>query len=615
MWSCTRLRVNGKHWRQSTNKTTERPTHYVSSFADPAVCYHPSVYICPYLFFKVQLQNLRQRLSRPLATNIVFGLAWAILFVMYFPAAKAGFVADYTGWLDQTLKFGFWDNINRTHYRVQSLYQFTQLNTWLFHQVAGTHPWPWHLLFITLHAANCSLLYRLCVRLLKDSGVASASVISLTGTALFCISPYAAEVIVWEPSFHYLQGMLLLLLILNCTQEYIHTEKNKYLWFAGILFFLSTFSLEIFYITPWLVACMAVFYRLNDAFHKRTFTKLLAYISIPQILLFILHLCMFRLYYGTWVAHIGKGAVSNALQEGLGKPAKHLFHTLILGRFFTNTQKHIVYGWLDATAGVITFYCIVIIVCTYIILRFRAMQGKGKVASLLFMWLLITLALLVPLWFGDIMLIIYDRYTYFANAFVYMILALLISYISLSAIRIGIITLYALINLRFAIQLSRYWMKSERIISSLLHTFPYSADKTIILLDLPQNMQGAAMIGAEEESEFKMMHDNLLPAQPIKPKVYDAMAYNMLTPDDGAHITVLNDSTIQVTLNQWGTWWWYAMQGGHSYSNSDYTINMKDQGHMYELTLRKPASEFLLLFQTGHRWHTVDMGKTGIEQY
>lgn len=563
----------------------------------------------------MQLQNIRQRLSKPISTDIVFGALWLVLFVLYFPAAKAGFVADYTGWLDQTLKYGFWDNINRTHYQVQSLYQFTQLNTWLFHQVAGTHPWPWHLLFITLHAANCSLLYRLCVRLLKDSGVASASVISLAGTVLFCISPYAAEVIVWEPSFHYLQGMLLILLILNWAHSYIHTVNKVYAWLAGITFLLSTFSLEIFYITPWLVLSMAVFYRLNDAFNKHTVTKVLKFISLPQALLFIAHLGIFRLTYGTWVAHIGKGAMSTALQEGLGKPAKHLFHTLLLGRFFTNSGKHIVYGWLDSTSGIILFYGVVVALLAFIVIHFRSMQGKGRVASLLFAWLLITLALLVPLWFGDILLIVYDRYTYFANAFVYMLLSLLISFISLTAIRIGIIAVYALVNLRFTMQLSRYWMKSERVITSLLHSFPYTSTKTIILLNLPQNMQGAAMIGAEQESEFKMMHDDLLPDEKIKGQVYDAMAYNMLTPADGANVTVLNDSTIQVTLNQWGTWWWYAMQGGHSYSNTDYSINMKDAGHQYELTLKRPARGYLLLFQVGDQWKAVDLSKPGVEQY
>lgn len=564
--------------------------------------------------YPLQLQKARQLLANPISTDIVFAAMWAVLFVLYLPAANAGFVADFTGWLDQTLHYGFWDNINRTHYKVQSLYQFTQLNTWLFFQLAGARPWPWHLLFITLHAANASLLYRLCVRLLKDSGVASASVISLAGTLLFAITPYAAEVVVWEPSFHYLQGMLLLLLILNWSLSYIHTEKKLYLWLAGISFLLSTFSLEIFYITPWLLLGMAVFYRLNDSFSKRVFTRVVGFIFLPQLLMFGMHLVIFKITYGAWIAHIGNGAVSTALQDGLGKPAKHLFHTLFMGRFFSNTGKHMVYAWADSIAGLIMFYGLVVAACAYIALRFRSMQGKGRVASLLFVWMLITLALLVPLWFGDIMLIVYDRYTYFTNAFVYMLLSLMVSFISVAFIRIAIISLFTLINLRFAIQVSRYWMKSERIVHSLLHTFPYNSNKPIILLNLPQNMQGAAMIGAEQESEFRMMHDGLLPGQPIKTTVYDAMAYNLLTPADGAHVTVLNDSTLQVTLNQWGTWWWYGMQGGHSYANAAYSINMKDIGHLYELTLKQPAAGYLILFQVGDQWKTVDMGKTGLDQ-
>lgn len=558
--------------------------------------------------------NIRESLSRPIATDVAFAVFFVLTFALYLPAARAGFVADFTGWLDQTIHYGFWDNINRTHYSVKSLYQFTQLNTWLFYQVAGAHPWPWHLLFVSLHAINCALLYRLCLRLLADSAVASASVIALVGAILYCITPYAGEVVVWEPSFHYLQGMLLILLILNWLQSYLHTLKSKYVIYIAIAFLLSTFSLEIFYITPWLALSLGIFYRLNDSFDRGVLKKTLLFVFLPQVVMFVLHLVIFRLHYGTWVAHIGTGAVSTALQDGLGKPAKHLFHTLLLGRFWGEGMRSQVYKLLDSTAATAIFYALVLLAAYYIISKFRQMAGKGRVISLLFLWTMICLALLVPIWFGNEMLIIYDRYTYFANAFVYMLLVLLISFVSVAAIRISLVALYALVNLRFTIQVSRYWMKSERIISSLLSTFP-ATGKKVILLNLPQTMHGAAMIGAEQESEFKMLHNGLYPGKAITTPVYDAMAYNVVTPDDGAHVTVLNDSTVRVTLNQWGTWWWYAMHGGCSYANSEYTLNLIDGGHMYELTLKHQAQDYLLLYQQGNHWKTVDMSKKNVEQY
>ena len=112
--------------------------------------------------------------------------------------------------------------------------------------------------------------------------------------------------------------------------------------------------------------------------------------------------------------------------------------------------------------------------------------------------------------------------------------------------------------------------------------------------------------GAEKESEFKLIHNLLFTNNKISTPLYDCMAYNMLSPTDGANVIVLNDSTVKVTLNQWSTWWWYATQGGISYENTEYKLNLKDVGHYYELTLKKPANKYVLLYQVGDKWKKVD---------
>ena len=127
-------------------------------------------------------------------------------------------------------------------------------------------------------------------------------------------------------------------------------------------------------------------------------------------------------------------------------------------------------------------------------------------------------------------------------------------------------------------------------------------------------MHGIAIIGSEPESEYKLMHDLLLPESKIRNKVYDGLSYNMETPEDGANTKVLNDSMVRVTLNQWGTWWWYEAHGGRSYENEDYKLNMIDGGHFYELTMKHPASQYLLLYQVGDKWHAVDMSKRDVDQ-
>jgi hypothetical protein len=122
------------------------------------------------------------------------------------------------------------------------------------------------------------------------------------------------------------------------------------------------------------------------------------------------------------------------------------------------------------------------------------------------------------------------------------------------------------------------------------------------------------MIGSEKESEFKLMHNLLLPSKQITNNVYDVLSYNMLTPNDGAHAVVVNDSTVRVTLNQWGTWWWYEGKGAYGYENPEFKQILVDGGHFYDLILRKPAETYLLLYQVGDHWKVVDWNKKGAEQ-
>jgi hypothetical protein len=41
---------------------------------------------------------------------------------------------------------------------------------------------------------------------------------------------------------------------------------------------------------------------------------------------------------------------------------------------------------------------------------------------------------------------------------------------------------------------------------------------------------------------------------------------------------------------------------------------MIDGGHYYELTLKKPTAQYLLLYEVGDKWKVVDMDKKKVEQ-
>ncbi len=570
------------------------------------------------------LKNIRSgKPDGALNIPLLFGSMWLWMFVMYFPAAKAGFVADFTGWLDQVQHHSFSEYVNRSNFEVVSLYQVTQVVTWFVYKIFGVNPWLWHTLFITMHVVNVCMMVVLIAGLLRDAGVRNYRTVLYLGAALFCVSPYLTETIVWEPSFHYLQGLMLLLSVLLCAQRYIEQGQQKYILYGLLLFALSTHTLEVFYLTPWFILSMALFYRGLNGRGRPVFGRLFRFFFLPMLLIFILRLVEFRVLYGDWVSRIGSETAVQVAEGGLGKAAKHLFDLLFLARFLPSEWgggiignfRSSMYDFCDGSLGLILFYSLSLLLLLFGVLRFRLLSGRLQVMLLLFVWTGAALLLITPLWFGDSLWVVFDRYKYVASGFLYMLLILLVWGIPWQNLKGVIIALLLLANQFYATKAVEYWTESSKVVNQLLDSIPVGNDKPIVLLNVPESLRGVPMLGAWPESEFKLMHNLLQPDKPLKGAVYDALAYNMQTPDDGANVLVLNDSTIRVTLNQWGTWWWYKGKGGQSYETDAYKLNLIDGGHFYEMTLKKPMQYYQLLYQVGDKWKVVDTDKRNEEQH
>jgi len=553
---------------------------------------------------------MQQAIRKP---YILFFVFWLLLFVLYLPTAQAGFVADFTGWLNEINTQSFWVYINRSNFVVNSLYQFTQFTTYIIYRVIGANAWAWHIVHISLQALNAYLWFLLCYRIFTDSGIKNAKAIALAGVLLFCVSPYLTEVIVWEPSFHYLQGFLLILVILLQVQKFHYAPKIKYAIAAGILFLLSTYSLEIFYLTPVFTITLALYYRFALDYNKVVFKKILTLFFLPQLLLFLAHLGVYHLVYGEWLPHLKDQAMRHSWAYYLSKPAKYIFQVVLLGRYFPQNLKFKIYDIFESKKAIILVVSLVALVLGFIVLRFQKFNVRSKAATLIFIWILPVLFIMGPLWFPLVQPYVFcDRYVYVLSAFVYMLGCALLSYITNRYVFWFLVSAYGLFNIYFTIQTNNYWKESASIIHNLLHEIP-ATDKTVILLNTPENLQGVPMMDATPGGEYKLMHNEFV-CEKITAPVYDAMAFNMNNANDGARVTVLNDSTIGVTLNQWGTWWWYNAQGGISYKNNDYSINVI-AGHYYELTLKKPASSYMIFYMARGHWHQVNWNLKTSTQY
>ncbi len=542
----------------------------------------------------------------------VFCFLWAVIFVLYLPAARSGMEGDFPYWVLSTRE-SFGDYVNTRSSSVHSLYQFTEIAMYCIYKLFGLNAWLWHLLQVTLHAVVCLLLYHLCRTIFTDSRTGYPNITAFAGTFLFCIAPHASEVVVRESCYHYLQGFIFILAILTWMVRYLKTGQPKYAWYAGVVYAISIFSLEIFYLTPLYVLAVAVYYRLVLNYDKKAFRSTLSLFLIPQLLLFCLHLALMRMVWGNGIAHVGLPKFSDPIIY-FNRQIMYLFHIVCLGRYFPEQVKGKIYALCNSAPVVIAFYCVVALIGCLVVRYSSRMQAKSKAVVLFLIMAALAICMLIPLDFPGTLYIIGDRYNYVPFAFISMAFVLMISFIPYRFVAFLVYSIYLLFNLYYTVKTNVYWHRSASITRKLLTTVPVEANKKLLLLNLPTSMRGALMIRTHDPSEFKLMNNLFYEKNKVTNDVYDVCAYNMIHREDGAHVTVCNDSVVHVTLNQWGSWWWNGDLGASSYENDQFKMNMTDVGHWYELTLRHPASEYLMLYQVGDQWKVVDWSKKNVDQ-
>jgi len=540
----------------------------------------------------------------------VFLISWVGLFLLYLPAARAGFAGDYfKDWLQVIQRESFYDYINRPG--TSTLYQFTQFITYIIYKAIGSSRTGWHIIHITFQALSCTLLFQFSFKLLNDVAIRFANARSIVISVLFATTPYNSEIVVHEPCLHYIFGFLMLLMPLIWLQQYFETGKRRLLLYGVLLYLPASFSLEVFYFTPCVLLIFAVY--LHYILKKPTgsFKTVVFYAIVPMVAIFLLHMLLVRLTTHAMLPHEVKGSLPDLLLLYNEKVLKYLFDVLLLVRFWPYDLKTPVYHFLERpwTGGL--FHLLLLSFLLFI--WSRKSSVKLKLAGVLAIVTLLFIALVSPREFPQMQLVVLDRYHYFALPFTYLTVAVMLP-LKRPKLVVPAVIIFCFLNLYCLYRVNNYWRESNQIVEHLLDSFPFHAGKAILLLNPPENFEGVPMIGSNRPSAFKTAYNTKHERQ-ITDEVYDVASFNMTSGDDGAHVSVINDSLIKVTLNQWGTWWWFHYIGATSMENEAYRLDMKDAGHWYEVTLKRPAETFTILFFNKGDWHEVDMSKKDMDQY
>lgn len=542
----------------------------------------------------------------------LFVALWLVLFILYIPASGSGMVGDSIGWLESIRKDSFWDYLNRTRYHAYSFYQFTLLVNWVCYKLWGVNAFMWHILSLSLHTLNATLLFIFLSRLFCDARLKAGKMVALAAMLLYATSPYQVEVVVWEASYHYLQGFLIILIIVLLAQRFLHYPKAGLAFSAGCLYLLSIFSLEVFYLTPFLVCSLALFYKIGLGYDRKKVFQTILYFCLPQVALLILHFGLFGMIYGAEVPHVGADFRKMNLGFFATRPPEYLFH-LLWGRFFPAGLRHQMH-WLATTYPfAILFYGCLAAVGSYMLLYFRKLSMKGKLSGLFFLWMLLSVSLLLPLWFPGVLLSVSDRYLYLLSAFYWITLVLLLSRLANYYLKAVLFIAAIGLNVVFTVMLTRYWGISTQMIEALETNVPVQPGKTILLLNSPASYKGVAMIGCTFEGEFKLVNE-LLYGDKIPNRMTDVLGYNLDAQDDGASVIVQDDSTLQVSMGHRDINFWFGGTDGVHLETPFYKIIAQDTGLWYRIVLKGDPKQYQLLYQNGMKLKTVNTALRNVPQ-
>jgi hypothetical protein len=177
---------------------------------------------------------------------------------------------------------------------------------------------------------------------------------------------------------------------------------------------------------------------------------------------------------------------------------------------------------------------------------------------------------------------------------------------------LSLFIVFAAANVFATYKVNKKWGITANLTDQLMKNLPQKSNKKVLLLNMPHFMNGLFMISANNQNEACMMR-NLLYQPKINYELIDVCANNIVSVGDGAHVRVLNDSTVNVMLSQDATWYWFDDMGAADYHHRYFTRKMLE--YSYSITLKGNPSDYILLYQVGNKWKEVQMDNRSSDQY
>lgn len=532
---------------------------------------------------------------RPPVTLFLF---WILVQVLYFPAWRSGFVTDFTGLLERFEGSSALGILTSFGFPAQQ--QVLNFFLYLFFQLFGTAPLPWHLVYTSLHAFNGFLFYRFHRELLRHFQVTHFEFIALGGALLFLACPYQSEPVIWKVSLNFLLSTTLILVALRQLLDWLAAGSRRFPWKVQVPFLLALFTFELAFTLPFLSLSLLLFWSYTYPERGRLGLRVLQ-VVMPQLAGLAGYFGLNRLMFGRWVGHYGAEVHLNLSPDLLLSAV--LKYTVKLGglaRYYSHPLKEKIFTLLDQPAVAVAFALLLGSMVVWFLWRFSRLSSWQRSSGLLLLFYFIALGPVANIFFLYLQYVENDRYSYLSSGFFFTLIVLLISHLN-HLPRYLVLTAFLVPNVLMLTRTVRYWQQSTEVYEGLQSSFRWHEAPAVYILNLPDNMRGVLLF-RDYSGDGQTFLDALryLQGRPYTGKLKEVASYNLTGPGDGVSVERLTTDTLKVTFNQWGNWWWRDGLGGSSYETEDYQFI--DRDHHYLLVFKSLNPEAVFIYQDGREW-------------
>jgi hypothetical protein len=500
-------------------------------------------------------------------------------------------VDDSLGILNNFKKNGWSDFLNS--YGMTSLYFLHDAFSNLMFSFIGKSTHIWYLFVLLFHSSAAYFFYRFCFIMLIYDKNKNSRWISFFSSALFLLSAYLVENIMWLATYHYAVTMLYVMY----TLYYIAIKNGKLNGVHKIALIASYAAMltmhEIILIFPLAILALMYYFKLNK--ETRIIKKDLLSIGLAFFFVNLIYFGLTKYLKGSYVPHYGKDHIAFDGIYSLGYTFYQYLakYTLFMHKFNFSIREKI-YD-VDKNTMMI-FIGVLSSLIIGLIAYYRPTLRANKLPILMALFLLIFYLPIANMYFNWHFLYINDRLGYFFSPFLYFLFVYFLFKLNLK-IAISLCSIYLALNYMI-LRMSMIEINESKHFTENILTKSYVnyLDKSPYILNLPFSYKGFYSLRKTHRLNSLMYFFHL---KDINYHYTTSMPF--FSPTDSIEIKRLADSIFHIELRAPGSWLMKESIGGSDYENAEVKVDYADDNQSAMIYLKNYDRSQPILYCTGSR--------------